>query len=152
MAEYFAGDDAPEYSVFVAIDLGTTYSACAFAMGKNSQEIFYASEKIPTALLLNPSKRLDSFGKDAMESYFNKEDDEAEDWYYFDRFKMKLHNDKVKDNSWVIRGEGGGGVLSSAYRNFKAFCKRSDPASAYSPLAGGMKNATALITHNLSCV
>ena len=86
-------------TTFVAIDLGTTYSACAFAIGKNSSDIFYASEKVPTAVLLTSEEKLHSFGQEAMDEYFkNLEDHQRKGFLYFDRFKMKLQRDSVSSD------------------------------------------------------
>lgn len=95
-SKLFASDIEPEYRVFVAIDLGTTYSACALAIGKDSGEIVDVSKKIPTALLLDTSTRLIAFGDAAIEEFYNLDEDVTDDYYYFDRFKMTLHNDAVR--------------------------------------------------------
>ena len=75
----------------------------AFAIGKDSEKYFIqtqlqgleAGRKIPTALLLDKDKQFKAFGKPAMEEYFDMEDDEMEDHFFFDRFKMVLGEDSV---------------------------------------------------------
>ncbi|XP_060077646.1 heat shock 70 kDa protein 12A-like [Ylistrum balloti] len=95
-----------------AIDFGTTYSGYAFAskadLDKKLEEgedvpiqanIWNAgarsllSSKAPTALLLKPDKSFQSFGYDAENDYSQLvEEEEHEDYYYFHRFKMILHD------------------------------------------------------------
>ena len=96
--------------VVVAIDIGTTYSGYAWSFSSTKHTINamratnpYRSEgstrmtKVPTTLLLRPDQTFDSFGHEAMKKY-NKEldEDEQKEWYYFERFKMHLHTDKVR--------------------------------------------------------
>ena len=90
-------------NTFVAVDFGTTFSGLAFAIGPDSKDIFIQPQsgcqnrKMPTALLLDKHGKLDSFGKPAMEKYFNLEEDEMVDWFYFDRFKMLLKDESVSE-------------------------------------------------------
>ena len=52
--------------------------------------------KTPTCLLLKPDKSFDSFGYEAVEKYANEiEVEEQKNYYFFERFKMKLHVDEV---------------------------------------------------------
>ena len=97
--------------VVVAIDIGTTYSGYAWSFSGTKDTINamqttdpYRPEgsvmttKVPTTLLLDPDENFDSFGHAAMKKY-NKDldEDEQKDWYYFERFKMKLHTDTVSN-------------------------------------------------------
>lgn len=97
----------PRFATFIAIDFGTTYSGFALVVGKDSDRYFVqpqissgdeAGRKEPTALLLDKEKKLVAFGRPAMERYFNdiEEESERDDYYFFDRFKMKLKDDKVR--------------------------------------------------------
>ena len=94
----------------VAIDFGTTYSGYAFSTRGDFQTDptkIYANEdwtagtkgfskKTPTVLLLNPEKGFEAFGYEAEEQYNElAAENEHKDWYYFRRFKMKLHGEQV---------------------------------------------------------
>ena len=96
------------YLVVVAIDFGTTYSGFAFSFikdqGKDSifmnrqweNEQGGHTSKTPTCLLLKPDLSFDSFGYEAVEKYANLQDESNEQkYYFFQHFKMALHNDKV---------------------------------------------------------
>ena len=94
----------------VAIDFGTTYSGYAFSSRgdfKTDPTKIYANEdwpagtkgfskKTPTVLLLNPDKEFQAFGYDA-EDIYNQlaAENEHKEWFYFRRFKMKLHGEQV---------------------------------------------------------
>ena len=97
---FYAGDDAEKnFNTFVAIDFGTTFSGFAFAVGRNSR-VFHDEQKVPTCLLLDKDTRLKSFGQDALVEYSDVALDGPTDMYYFDRFKMKLHNEEVQTQSY----------------------------------------------------
>lgn len=93
-------------ATFIAIDFGTTYSGFALAVGKDSNKYYVQTQlagsesgrKMPTALLLDMEEKLVAFGKPAIDKYFNDmdEEDERDKYYFFDRFKMELKDDKVK--------------------------------------------------------
>ena len=104
-----ASDDSILLSV--AIDFGTTYSGYAFSMRGDFQSDptkIYANEnwpaggkgfskKTPTVLLLDPDKKFEAFGYEAEEMYNQlAAEKEHTDWYYFRRFKMKLHGEQVR--------------------------------------------------------
>lgn len=94
-----------------AIDFGTTYSGYAFSMrgdfkeqplNINANQSWNAgtkqllSLKTPTVLLLDKNKTFLSFGYDAENQYTElMMDEEHEEYYYFHRFKMKLHKNMV---------------------------------------------------------
>ncbi|XP_063411608.1 heat shock 70 kDa protein 12B-like [Mytilus trossulus] len=95
----------------VAIDFGTTYSGYAFSVTKpgrklkdveilasqvwNSGTSGVASLKAPTSLLLRRHKEIVAFGFEAEEQYADITlDGKADHYYFFDRFKMELHNNK----------------------------------------------------------
>lgn len=95
-----------------AIDFGTTYSGYAFSMKSTFEEEplkihtnqawnaggrQLLSLKTPTCLLLNSEKELDAFGYEAENKYAELVmDGDHKDYYYFHRFKMSLHNNKVR--------------------------------------------------------
>ena len=57
------------------------------------------SHKAPTCVLFDGEGKFDSFGYEAEERYMELATDEDEDvneWFYFQRFKMKLHGQKVQ--------------------------------------------------------
>ncbi|XP_069129273.1 heat shock 70 kDa protein 12B-like [Argopecten irradians] len=96
--------------VVAAIDFGTTYSGYAFSFRGDYQKDplkielnqlwnsgSVVSEKTPTCLLLDPDKKFLAFGYEAENEYSqlieDSEDDDRmyENYYYFRRFKMSLH-------------------------------------------------------------
>ena len=96
------------YVAVVAIDVGTTYSGFAFSFLKDhgTKSIFinrdwineqdFRSRKTPTSLLLKPDQSFDSFGYKAVEKYAQLQDQSSEKrYYFFQHFKMALHNDEV---------------------------------------------------------
>ena len=102
-----------DYSVIAAIDFGTSSSGYAFAfLQKGSADISLAdiqlnkwqmgsasssTDKAPTTLLLKPDKSFDCFGYKAEDKYAKLCDTRRQaGWWYFERFKMKLYNTKVR--------------------------------------------------------
>ncbi|XP_076112735.1 heat shock 70 kDa protein 12B-like [Mytilus galloprovincialis] len=93
-----------------AIDFGTTYSGYAFSLRHTYEKDplkIHANQawnaggrqllslKTPTCLLLDNNKKFVSFGYEAENEYANLAMDGDQDkYYYFYRFKMKLHNNK----------------------------------------------------------
>ena len=54
------------------------------------------SEKLPTCLLLDKEKQFMAFGYDAVHRYAELVmDEKQDDYYFFDRFTMSLHNNEV---------------------------------------------------------
>ncbi|KAM4689848.1 heat shock 70 kDa protein 12B-like, partial [Rhinophrynus dorsalis] len=51
-----------------------------------------AHQKTPTSLLLTPDKVFHSFGYTARDFYHDLDPEEARDWLYFEKFKMKIHS------------------------------------------------------------
>ena len=51
--------------------------------------------KTPTCLLLRSDGQFEAFGFEAVSKYNDFTEDEAQDYFYFDRFKMKLYDNKV---------------------------------------------------------
>ena len=56
-----------------------------------------SNQKTPTVLLLNPDREFHSFGFTARDYFHDLAAGEAAKWFYFDKFKMMLHHDKVGD-------------------------------------------------------
>ena len=54
-----------------------------------------SNQKTPTALLLSPQREFHSFGFTARDCFHDLGAQEAAKWFYFDKFKMMLHHDKV---------------------------------------------------------
>lgn len=68
-------------------------------------------EKTPTILLLNDQKEFHSFGNAARDHYYNLKTKETKQWYYFEKFKMTLHNNEVSEllaSGSVAGGRSGG--------------------------------------------
>ena len=93
----------------VAIDFGTTYSGFAFSFNKEQgedsifmnrewvSELGHRTSKTPTCLLLKPDQSFHSFGYKAVEKYANlKSLSEEKEYFFFQHFKMFLHNDEVR--------------------------------------------------------
>lgn len=55
----------------------------------------YATMKAPTCLLFNPNKSFNSFGYEAQDRFAELEEEEAREYYYFEKFKMALRKDEV---------------------------------------------------------
>ncbi|XP_044540769.1 heat shock 70 kDa protein 12B-like [Gracilinanus agilis] len=51
-----------------------------------------AHQKTPTSLLLTPEGTFHSFGYTARDYYHDLDPEEARDWLYFEKFKMKIHS------------------------------------------------------------
>jgi hypothetical protein len=95
----------------VAIDFGTSYSGYAFSTRNdfqrdplkihvnqawNSGKKQLLSLKTPTCLLLDKKKEIVSFGYEAEDAYAELVlDEKHHDYYFFERFKMKLFQNKV---------------------------------------------------------
>ncbi|XP_053400356.1 heat shock 70 kDa protein 12A-like isoform X2 [Mercenaria mercenaria] len=84
----------------VAIDFGTTYSGYAYSFKSKPTEIktnqswskSLISLKTPTVILVDQDRKFHAFGYEAEEKYAQLlEDDEADGWALFRRFKMQLY-------------------------------------------------------------
>ncbi|XP_022321480.2 heat shock 70 kDa protein 12A-like isoform X1 [Crassostrea virginica] len=91
-----------------AIDFGTTYSGYAYSMRSDTMKIFcpqwtsgtstLVSYKTPTTVLLDRDEEFVAFGYDAEKMYSEYvEEDEADDYFYFRRFKMMLYEKTMKE-------------------------------------------------------
>uniref|UniRef100_A0A8B9C3B1 Heat shock protein family A (Hsp70) member 12B n=1 Tax=Anser brachyrhynchus TaxID=132585 RepID=A0A8B9C3B1_9AVES len=94
---------SPSFAVVVAIDFGTTSSGYAFSFCSDPEAIHMmrkweggdpgvANQKTPTSLLLTPEGSFHSFGYTARDYYHDLDPEEARDWLYFEKFKMKIHS------------------------------------------------------------
>ncbi|XP_029657246.2 heat shock 70 kDa protein 12A-like [Octopus sinensis] len=98
-------EPAESFSLVTAIDFGTTFSGYAYSLSSEIDAIFtnknwgqtqgFMLHKTPTCLLLRPSGEFEAFGFDAVSKYNDLSEEEVDDYYYFDRFKMKLYANKV---------------------------------------------------------
>ena len=96
-----------------AIDFGTTYSGYAFSSTNEWSKVLTSNWtggkvitlKTPTAILLDSEQKFLAFGYEAEDMYMDlARDEEHEDHYFFHRFKMILHSEKVckkNDQPWV---------------------------------------------------
>ena len=103
-------DTDNNFTYFIAIDFGTSGSGIA-VRGKTYKETEVYSDakwvpgqkgtavKCPTALLLDPDGEFEAFGLTAIENYHSKHGlrypKKSEDYYFFNRFKMCLYDEKV---------------------------------------------------------
>ena len=94
--------------VVAALEFGMTTSGYAFSFEysfrrdplkisfHNWHTVTSLSVKTLTCLLLNKKKQYVAFGYDAENRYAELVDDEKQDdYYFFDRFTMSLHNNEV---------------------------------------------------------
>ena len=100
--------DKRTHLMVAALDIGTTFSGYAFSMRYEFEaeplKIHYShigdagalaasSMKTPTCLLLDKEKKFVAFGYDAENQYaYLVMDKKHDDYYFFHRFKMNLHN------------------------------------------------------------
>ena len=95
------------YIAVVAIDFGTTFSGFAFPFNhkEGEQGIHmnrewgsdqgYSTLKRPTCLLLNPDQSFNSFGYEVQDRFAELEEEQAQEFYFFEHFKMILYNSDV---------------------------------------------------------
>ena len=103
-------DGNNDYSHFIAIDFGTSGSGIAvWGKGYKNIEVYTnpkwvpgqkgVAVKCPTALLLDPDGEFEAFGLKAIENYQGKQGlrypNKSEEYYFFNRFKMCLYDEKV---------------------------------------------------------
>ncbi|XP_056012678.1 heat shock 70 kDa protein 12A-like [Ostrea edulis] len=88
--------------IVAAIDFGTTYSGYAFSLKHDWGKVLtnawqggsLLSHKAPTCLLLKKDFSISSFGYDAEDKYSDlTSENKHKDYYFFQRFKMILHED-----------------------------------------------------------
>ncbi|VDI59190.1 Hypothetical predicted protein [Mytilus galloprovincialis] len=114
------------YLLVAALDFGTTYSGYAYALrgdfkteplkiqanqAWNSGSSQHWSLKTPTCLLLDKNKEFKSFGYDAENTYSDLVlDEEQSNYYFFNRFKMKLHKNKHLSSELILEDVTGKSV------------------------------------------
>lgn len=54
-----------------------------------------SNQKTPTTILLTPERKFHSFGYAARDFYHDLDPNEAKQWLYLEKFKMKLHTTGV---------------------------------------------------------
>ncbi|OWK07591.1 hypothetical protein Celaphus_00008720 [Cervus elaphus hippelaphus] len=108
VGQLFKNDADPNVSeqqtflVVVAIDFGTTSSGYAYSFTKEPECIHVmrrweggdpgvSNQKTPTTILLTPERKFHSFGYAARDFYHDLDPNEAKQWLYLEKFKMKLH-------------------------------------------------------------
>ncbi|NXE20624.1 HS12B protein, partial [Ardeotis kori] len=103
----------------VAIDFGTSYSGYCFSLASGTNQIrqvYWGTEhglktpKTPTCILFNQKQEFRKFGYDAVMKYKSLPSREADNWYFFQNFKMKLYNTvggtKVTSGMWLEASNG----------------------------------------------
>ena len=98
--------ETDDYVAVVAIDIGTTFSGYAFSTKHKPENVRvnrnwaaergFASYKTPTCVLFDGDGEFKSFGYDAQEEHSFLSTEESMEYFYFDRFKMLLHDNSVK--------------------------------------------------------
>lgn len=107
---HVSGDEVPilddaQFQIVAAIDFGTTFSGYAYSFTSNKDAIYtnkswghtqgFLLHKTPTCVLLKSDGEFEAFGFDAVSKYNDLSEEDASSYYYFDRFKMKLFDNKV---------------------------------------------------------
>lgn len=104
-----SGNDK-NFTHFIAIDFGTSGSGIAVWAENYGDTRVYTNPKwvpgqkgiavkCPTALLLDPDRKFEAFGLKAIDNYHGKQGllypKKSEEYYFFNRFKMCLYDEKV---------------------------------------------------------
>jgi len=95
------------YLCVAAIDIGTGFSSFAFSLKKSHLDVCFPkwgagtmrliSNKTPTSILLTPEGNFSKFGFEAENSYAELlHDKKHTGWMFFSRYKMMLHQNKVR--------------------------------------------------------
>ena len=71
------------------------------------------NQKTPTVLLLTPEQEFHSFGFTARDFYHDLQQREAKHWYFFEKFKMLLHHNKVSVDRWWQDSESSGSFVDA---------------------------------------
>ncbi|XP_052814011.1 heat shock 70 kDa protein 12A-like [Mya arenaria] len=102
-------------NIIVSLDFGTTYSGYGLAFpvenidSRNELTIYTnpSEEKVPTCVLLNEDKSFHSFGSQALDEYIDMDNDERENVYFFQNFKMALYENRNLSRDIEIEDEKG---------------------------------------------
>jgi len=104
-------DATVDFTHYVSIDFGTSGCGIAMAIKGNTSDIYVFSSwegmpvavatKCPTVLLLDPDKKLEQFGINAMNAMEMKsklkQPNKVDDYLLFQKFKMCLYDDPVSN-------------------------------------------------------
>lgn len=63
-----------------------------------------SNQKTPTTILLTPERKFHSFGYAARDFYHDLDPNEAKQWLYLEKFKMKLHTTGVSERLSLAAG------------------------------------------------
>ncbi|XP_012946684.1 heat shock 70 kDa protein 12A [Aplysia californica] len=129
------GEEAADYQIVAAIDFGTTFSGYAYSFASNKAAIHvnknwgqtqgFLLHKTPTCLLLKSDGQFEAFGFEAVSKYNELSEEEACTYYYFDRFKMKLYNNKELTSDISITDANGKSQLAvDVFANSLTFMKK----------------------------
>ena len=93
------------YEISVAIDFGTSNCAVAYSHASDKEKVFVINEwqdgaetrgKIPTSILFDKDEKFLAFGNRAIDKYKRLvANEEQMKYYFFDKFKMELYQNKV---------------------------------------------------------
>ncbi|KAK7097173.1 heat shock 70 kDa protein 12B-like [Littorina saxatilis] len=133
--DFEQGIKPTEYQIVAAIDFGTTFSGYAYSFASNRDAVHvnknwgqtqgFLLHKTPTCLLLKPDGQFEAFGFEATERYNDLCEDEAGEYYYFDRFKMKLYDNKNLTQDIQIAAANGKTQLAvDVFANSLTFMKK----------------------------
>ncbi|KAA0200149.1 hypothetical protein HAZT_HAZT005498 [Hyalella azteca] len=134
--------------VVVAIDFGTTYSGYAFSFTRDPDNVHMMkkweggdpgvqNQKTPTIVLLDPERRFHSLGFTARDSYHDLDPKEANKWFYFDKFKMELHDDRSLSRDSLLSAANGQQVPAMEIFSHALGYFRDHALRELSDLAGG---------------
>ena len=95
--------------ISVGIDFGTSNSAVAYSHASNPEKVIVINDwqdgfetrgKIPTAILFDKNQNFLAFGNGAIDKYreFVADENQKEECYFYENFKMELYNKKVRVN------------------------------------------------------
>ncbi|KAL9960018.1 hypothetical protein ACROYT_G033408 [Oculina patagonica] len=115
----YSGLTRVKHESVVAIDFGTSFSAFAFVFNHKEGETGihmnkewgtdqgYSTLKTPTCLLLNPDKSFNSFGYEAQDRFAELDKNQAQEYFYFEKFKMILHNNENLNRETILKASNG---------------------------------------------
>ncbi|VDI77973.1 Hypothetical predicted protein [Mytilus galloprovincialis] len=132
---------SPDYKYVVAIDVGTTSSAYAYAkkedidFDKNQVNVTcnqawgvgkhnYMKIKTPTSVLLDENGELDSFGYKAEYNYDKRVKDGVNDFYFFRNFRMALYKNNPTSQMVIFDVNGRRMMVQTVFsKTISAFMK-----------------------------
>lgn len=83
-----------------------------------------SNQKTPTTILLTPERKFHSFGYAARDFYHDLDPNEAKQWLYLEKFKMKLHTTGVSEplpvpKSSALESQGSSCLVSVGFFQFR---------------------------------